>query len=114
VVIGAFDDDLLVGMAVFRPHLSADMSELAGLWVSRGYRRQRVASRLVYEVEELAREVGSTRLYVSAMPSQAAVRFYRSRGFRPTPDVNPELYEREPEDVHMVSELAEDRADATA
>jgi GNAT superfamily N-acetyltransferase len=114
VVLGAFDDDLLVGMAVFRPHLSAGMSELAGLWVSRRHRRQRIASRLVYEVEELAREVGSTRLYVSATPSQAAVGFYRSRGFRPTPDVNPELYEREPEDVHMVLDLAADRTDTRA
>jgi ribosomal protein S18 acetylase RimI-like enzyme len=106
VVIGAFAGDSLVGLAIFRAVLSPGMSELAGLWVSRSHRRQGVATRLAAEVEGLARSAGSTSLYVSATPSRSAVGFYRSRGFRPTLDVNEELYEREPEDIHMVLELA--------
>jgi hypothetical protein len=43
---------------------------------------------------------------VSATPSRSAVGFYRSRGFQPTLDVNRELYERQPEDIHMVLDLA--------
>jgi len=106
VVIGAFDDDSLVGLATFRADLSPGMSEFAGLWVSRSHRRQGVATRLAQEVERLAREADSTALYVSGCPSRSAVGFYRSRGFRPTLDVNKELYEREPEDIHMVLDLA--------
>ena len=104
-VLGAFDGDGLVGLATFRAHLSPGMSELAGLWVSRSHRRRGVATRLAKEVEGLARDAGSTSLYVSATPSRSAVGFYRSRGFRPTLAVNRELYEREPEDIHMVLEL---------
>jgi predicted N-acetyltransferase YhbS len=112
VMIGAFDGDLLVGVATLRAYLSPRMSELAGLWVSCTHRRQGVATRLVEEVERLAREAGSTALYVSGTPSRSAVGFYRSRGFRPTLDVNKELYEREPEDIHMVLELARARRHA--
>ena len=107
VMLGGFDGDLLVGVATFRAYLSPGMSELAGLWVSCTHRRQGVATRLVAEVERLAREAGSVALYVSGTPSRSAVGFYRSRGFRPTLDVNRELYEREPEDIHMVLDLAE-------
>ena len=106
VVLGAFDGDALVGLATFRAHLSPGMSEFAGLWVSRTHRRQGVATRLAQEVERLARDAASTALYVSASPSRSAVGFYRSRGFRPTLDVNRELYEREPEDIHMILDLA--------
>lgn len=105
VVIGAFDGDSLVGLATFRADLSPGMSEFSGLWVSRTHRRQGVATRLAQEVERLAREADSTALYVSGCPSRSAVGFYRSRGFRPTLDVNKELYEREPEDIHMVLNL---------
>jgi ribosomal protein S18 acetylase RimI-like enzyme len=105
VMIGAFDADLLVGVATFRAYLSPSMSELAGLWVSCTHRRRGVATRLVAELERRARETGSAALYVSATPSRSAVGFYRSRGFRPTLDANPELYERQPEDIHMVLDL---------
>ena len=107
VMIGAFDGDLLVGIATFRAYLSPGMSELAGLWVSCTHRRQGVATRLVAEVERLGRETGSAALYVSATPSRSAVGFYRGRGFQPTLDVNKELYEREPEDIHMTLSLVQ-------
>jgi ribosomal protein S18 acetylase RimI-like enzyme len=105
VMVGAFDGDLLVGVATFRAFLSPGMSELAGLWVSCTHRRRGVATRLAREVERLALGTGSSGLYVSATPSRSAVGFYRSRGFRPTRDVNKELYERQPEDIHMVLDL---------
>jgi predicted N-acetyltransferase YhbS len=112
VMIGAFDGDLLVGVATLRAYLSPGMSELAGLWVSCTHRRQGVATRLVDEVKRLAREAGSAALYVSGTPSRSAVGFYRSRGFRPTLDVNKELYEREPEDIHMVLDLTKTQGEA--
>lgn len=112
VMIGAFYGDLLVGVATSRACLSPGMSELAGLWVSCTHRRRGVATRLVAEVERLARETGSVSLYVSATPSRSAVGFYRSRGFRPTLDVNRELYEREPEDIHMVLEVTKPQRQA--
>jgi len=108
-LIGAFDKDLLVGAAIFRPHLDPGRSELAGLWISRKYRRQGIATQLTREVERLAQKAGITALYVSACPSRSAVGFYRSRGFRPTQNVNKELYEQEPEDIHMIMKLGTSR-----
>ena len=48
---------------------------------------------------------GHAGIYVSATPSESAVGFYREQGFVPTLDVHPELYELEPEDIHMVKSL---------
>jgi hypothetical protein len=57
------------------------------------------------ELERLARDLGDTELVVSATPSANTVRFYLRRGFEPMAEPLPELYEREPEDVHMRKRL---------
>jgi GNAT superfamily N-acetyltransferase len=102
---GAFDGERLVGFAVLRLGLTEDMAQLAGLYVDRAWRRHRVATALVGEVVHLARADGADWLYVSAAPSDSAVGFYLSRGFVPVAEPNPELFELEPEDVHMVRPL---------
>ena len=102
---GAFDGDRLVGIAVYRPDLSEGMSQLGLLHVSNGYRRQGIAARLYEEVLALAHADGVDRLYVSATPSESAVGFYLSRGFRPTDTPDPELLEKEPDDIHLIAEL---------
>jgi GNAT superfamily N-acetyltransferase len=104
-LVGAFDADALAGFAIYRPRLSEDTANLAVLHVSRSHRRKGVASRLVEEVERLARADGARRLYVSATPSGSAVGFYQSRGFAPTDPPNPELFALEPEDIHMIKGL---------
>ena len=104
-LLGAFDGESLVGVAVLRYKLTDDMAQLAGLWVSRDYRRHKVAAGLVQEIVRLAKENGARALYVSATPSRSAVGFYQSQGFQPTLQVNRELYELEPEDIHMIKEL---------
>jgi hypothetical protein len=40
-------------------------------------------------------------MVVSATPSANTVRFYKGRGFELMTQPLPELFEREPEDVHM-------------
>lgn len=103
--IGAFVGDALVGIAVLRFRLTKNMAQLAALFVSKDYRRLHVAQRLTEEVVRLARQRGAKALYVSATPSESAIGFYRSQGFEPTAQVNKELYELEPEDIHMVKLL---------
>jgi hypothetical protein len=44
-------------------------------------------------------------MVVSATPSLNTVRFYERRGFAPMAEPLPELYELEPEDVHMLKAL---------
>ena len=105
VMLGAFDGDRLVGLAAFRPHLTETMAELALLHVSNGYRRQGIASHFFDEIVDMAHQTGAQQLYVSATPSESAVGFYTSRGFVWTPTPHPELFELEPEDIHMIKPL---------
>jgi len=105
VMFGAFDEDRLVGFAIHRPNLSEDTAELAVLHVSAGYRRQGIGTALTREVVRLARADGAKRLYVSAAPSRPTVDFYRRQGFHLADEVNQQLYELEPEDIHMTRDL---------
>jgi len=102
---GAYKGNQLVGFAVYRPNLTDTMAQLAALFVSKDQRRQGIAARLVEVASHQARTDGHTQLYVSATPSQSAVNFYQHQGFVPAPEANQELFELEPEDIHMVKQL---------
>jgi GNAT superfamily N-acetyltransferase len=104
-LVGAFDRDILVGFAIYRPDLAEGLANLAVLHVSRSQRRKGIASLLTEEVARLARADGASRLYVSATPSVSTVEFYRSRGFELTDEPNEELFALEPDDIHMVRRL---------
>jgi GNAT superfamily N-acetyltransferase len=105
ICIGAFDDDRLVGIGVVRFHIRPGLAQLAYLHVSHGSRGQGVGIALAAELERLARQAGDTAMVVSATPSENTVRFYLNRGFTPMAEPLPELYELEPEDVHLEKKL---------
>ena len=105
VALGAFDGDRLVGIGVVLTHVRPSFSQLAYLQVSNGCRRIGIGTRLAEELEQIARASGDRSMVVSATPSLNTVRFYERRGFRPTADPLPELFELEPEDVHMEKAL---------
>ena len=105
VLLGALDGERLAGVAIVRCRLRDGLAQLAFLHVSRPYRRQGIAARLTEEAMQLAREDGARTLYVSATPSESAVGFYLSEGFRPAQAPDPELLALEPEDIHMIRAL---------
>lgn len=107
LALGAFDGERLVGIATLRRAVRPGVDQLEALFVDRGHRRRGVADALVARIEAAARAGGARRLYVSATPSESAVGFYHSRGFEPTSEPIPELFELEPEDVHMLLDLTE-------
>jgi GNAT superfamily N-acetyltransferase len=103
---GAFDAQRrMVGIVVLRHRLTDEMDQLAALFVSRDHRRTGIASQLVHRLILTTRASGARRLYVSATPSRSAVGFYRSQGFVLADKVYPELFAREPEEIHMVLSL---------
>ena len=104
-MLGAFDGERLVGLAAFRPQLTATMAQLALLHVSNGYRRQGISTHLLKNIVSMARDSGATHLYVSATPSGSAVGFYTSHGFAWTQTPHPELFALEPDDIHMIKAL---------
>jgi predicted N-acetyltransferase YhbS len=105
IALGAFSDGRLVGIGVMTPSIRPGIAQLAFLHVSNADRARGVGGHLCAELERLARERGDTTMVVSATPSLNTVRFYRRRGFEPMAEPLPELYELEPEDVHMQKRL---------
>jgi GNAT superfamily N-acetyltransferase len=105
LAMGAFAEEKLVGIGIVKPHLRPGIAQFAFLYVSDGYRGCGIGGRLSDELDRLAREQGDTSMVVSATPSLNTVRFYRGRGFAPTSHPLPELYELEPDDVHMRKSL---------
>ena len=101
----AIAEERLVGIGLVKPHLRPGVAQLAYLQVSNGYRGRGIGRRLSDELEHLARAGGDTAIVVSATPSLRTVRFYLRRGFEPMAEPLPELYELEPEDVHLRKRL---------
>jgi ribosomal protein S18 acetylase RimI-like enzyme len=104
-MLGVFEEEKLVGFVIYRPVLTEDTAQLAVLYVSNGYRGRGIGTALTEEVVKLAIADGARKLYVSATPSVPTVSFYRNRGFELAEEVNQELFELEPEDIHMILEL---------
>jgi GNAT superfamily N-acetyltransferase len=105
VLLGAFEDGRLAGIALLGGEVAADVRQVALLYVSRPYRGRGVATALLDEMEQLARDEDARALYVSSVPTDSAVGFYLSRGFQPT-DPLPEPFAKEPDDIHMLLPLS--------
>ena len=101
VALGAFAGGRLVGIGVVVPHLRPGIAQLAFLHVSAPLRATGIGTRLSELLEQIARSVGDSDMVVSATPSGNTVRFYLGRGFQPMTEPLAELFELEPEDVHM-------------
>ena len=89
------------GIGVVVPHLRPRIAQLAFLHVSAPLRATGIGSRLSEQLEQIARAAGDSDMVVSATPSENTVRFYLGRGFQPMAEPLAELFELEPEDVHM-------------
>ena len=107
-IFGAFSESNIVGVISLDNEFigrNKNQLNLAGLWVSKDYRKMGVGKKLVQLVKEKALEMGASMLYVSATPSQNTVHFYMNRGFKLAKEVDKKLYELEPEDIHMEHKL---------
>ena len=105
---GAFESDKLVGAAVLDGRFigtERDQLQLAFLHVSHDYRGTGLGRTLFEQAVKRARELGARQLYISATPSENGIGFYSHLGCEVAGDVDPALFELEPEDVHMVYDL---------
>ncbi len=104
IVFGAFQEEKLVGVASLDKDFigkEKNYLKLDKLYVSSTCRKLGVGKRLMEMAAEKARELGAKKLYVSATPSENTVHFYMGIGCRLTEELIPELFELEPEDIHM-------------
>jgi GNAT superfamily N-acetyltransferase len=101
IALGAFVSGRLVGIGVVVPHLRPGIAQLAWLHVSAPFRATGIGTRLSEHLEQIARTAGDSDIVLTATPSENAVRFYLGRGFQPMAEPLAELFELEPDDVHM-------------
>ncbi len=99
---GAFDDETLVGIGIIQHDIAPETAQLAYLHVTNGFRKQGIGGKITEALFVEAKKGGAQRIYVSAVRSGSAVEYYLSQGFKPTDNPIPELFELEPEDIHMV------------
>ncbi|MNN28628.1 Acetyltransferase (GNAT) family protein [compost metagenome] len=105
---GAFDGTRLAGFGVLGYKFRGqDLNQLQVdlMYVSRAYRRQGIGRTIMDELKREAISRGAAYLYVSSTETQSAVQFYTHCGSRLTAEVDEELYQLEPEDIHMVIKL---------
>jgi len=107
-VYGAWVDAELVGLG------SLDVSGVNGtpgalkldmLYVSAGYRGRGIGRTLTGLLAEQALSRGATSLYISATPTRGTVAAYLRMGATVLESPDPELFAREPEDIHLSMSL---------
>ncbi|MCP5098589.1 MAG: GNAT family N-acetyltransferase [Chloroflexi bacterium] len=101
---GAFDAGKLVGMVVLDHNLVQTGDKrlnLEGLWVSDGYRGKGVGKTLFNLAAQTAKMHGAKIMYVSATPSENTVHFYQRLGCQHAQPIDPTLFEKEPDDIHL-------------
>lgn len=108
IVYGVFHNNKIVGLAALASKFigkNNDQLKLDMLYISSNYRKKGIGKNLVNLLCERARELGAKSLYISATPFKNTVNFYFAMGAKLANEINKELYELEPYDIHMVLEL---------
>lgn len=101
---GAFDNEKLVGVGILESKFigsQQDTLQLKFLHVSRDYRKQGIASAFFKLAAKKARALGAIKLYISATPSENTVNYYMRLGCILATEIDPDLFELEPEDIHL-------------
>ncbi|WP_231638528.1 GNAT family N-acetyltransferase [Paenibacillus sp. JCM 10914] len=108
VAVGAYDGERLVGFGVLsskRRGVEQNRVQVDLMYVTRHYRKQGIGTRIMDQLAQEAKAWGAKYLYISSTETQSAVSFYQKNGGSITTDVDPELFEKEPMDIHMIKEL---------
>jgi predicted N-acetyltransferase YhbS len=105
---GAFEEDRLVGIAVLENKFigsARDTLQMKFLQISRDFRKQGLGRELFWLTAQKALELGAKKMYVSATPSENTVNFYMRLGCIPATEIDEELFQLEPEDIHLEFDL---------
>lgn len=106
--MGAFDGDKLVGFGVLAHQFRGKENnrlQIDLMYVTREYRRQGIGSRILDALSKAAVEKGAKYLYISSTETESAVKFYSNCGSTITHEIDEELFEKEPFDIHMLKKL---------
>jgi predicted N-acetyltransferase YhbS len=101
---GLFDDGKLFGLVVLETRCIGaqnDQLQLKFLHVSNPYRGRGWGTKLFELAKATAGARGAKRLYISATETENTVNFYMRLGCVLARELDPELFELEPEDIHL-------------
>lgn len=101
---GIFAGARLVAIAVLEARFIGDppdQLQLAFLHVDRAFRGQGLGRQLFAQASAEAARRGAKRLYISATPTDHTIQFYLSLGCTLAARPDPQLYAREPDDIHL-------------
>ena len=101
---GAFEGETLVGVAVLESKFigsKKDTLQLKFLHVIHNVRKQGLGKKLFMIATKKAKSLGAKKMYVSATPSENTVHFYQYLGCVLAEEIDAELFEEEPEDIHL-------------
>lgn len=104
LVFGAFYNNKLIGVASLENKLrgkNKNYCKMDILYVSLPYRNLKIGSHLLRQCKEEARNIGATRIYISATPTRNTVDFYFSNNATLVKKPDSELLQLEPEDIHL-------------
>lgn len=105
---GAFDGDILVEFGVLAHKFRGSENnqlQIDLMYVTRNYRRQGIGRQIIDLLSKVAIEKGAKYLYISSTETESAVKFYSSCGSTITSEIDEELFEKEPYDIHMLKKL---------
>jgi len=107
--VGAFNTaEQLVGISVVSNQHIADYPAaklLQYFYVDADQQGQGIGAKLMQAAKESAKQLGALQLYISATPSKRTVDFYIKHGATVLKHPDRELWELEPEDIHLLCML---------
>lgn len=104
IFFGAYDGQTLIGIAGFEVKFrgkNMNMFDFGPLWIDRNSRQLGIGRELLNISASKAKELGAKKLYISATPVKNTVDFYLKMGCKVTDDIDIELFQEEPDDIHM-------------
>ncbi|MFX1594212.1 MAG: GNAT family N-acetyltransferase [Promethearchaeota archaeon] len=104
IFYGAFIDHKLIGIIVLESKFigsNNNQLQVPFLHIDAEHSDKGLGARLWNLVKKRAKEMGARKLYISATPSKHTIDFYLGLGCKIASEINPELYELEPEDIHL-------------
>lgn len=106
IFVGAFDvSEKLVGVSVVSNQVIADYPHaklLHYFYVDADQQGQGIGTKLMQAAKESAKQLGANQLYISATPSRRTVDFYIKHGAQPLSAPDQQLWQLEPEDIHLL------------
>lgn len=104
IFYGAFKEEEMIGMAVLESSFigeGKDQLQVAFLHVDKSHRGKGLGQKLMENIKMKALKMGAKKLYISATPSKHTVDFYMNIGCILATEINSELFQLEPEDIHL-------------